>query len=404
MKVVWVTPSLGGRGVTVVCEQAASAVSRISNHSIILLSVHSISDNYLLPESLRVECLGLSRDNIETACKTFYDWVLKERPDIILFNDAPVLDSIWPYLPSSIKIVSVLHDHAYGWVKNTVVQQKYLSSVIAVSDFVRKSVADKIDIFNGKFRTIENGSDYPERQERTVYEDALRLVFLGAIDQQKGAFDLPKILRLLKKKNIDFTLKIIGGESRRLKEIFHNIGVEHHVRWLGRLSRNRCFQHLSNSDILLMLSRGESFGMVTTEAMAMGCVPVGYNSGGTSSIVDAYSGELVKLADINALVDRIETLNMNRDLLFSKGVSSQKRSRSKYSSEMMAKGYTKLFEDLCNLESPSTKKLSFENYKRPLLKTRIYARYMPTFIRKVISAVLSNFPRLESYLRKWRGI
>lgn len=404
MKVVWVAPSLGGRGVTIVCEQAAKTVSLTSSHCVILLTIHNIPDNYLPPKGLRIECLGLPNDNDEVACKGFYDWVIKEKPNVILLNDVPTLDSIWPYLPDFVQVVSVLHDHAYGWVKNTIACKKALNGVVAVSEFVRNSIAERLSDFGGKLATIENGSDYPKKPDnREVRKGCLRLIFLGAIERQKGAFDLPKILKLLKKREIDFNLKIVGGESKYLRSRFHDIGVGNHVQWLGRLPRNSCFQNLANSDILLMLSRGESFGMVTTEAMSMGCVPVGYDSGGTSSIVDVSSGDLVKLADINALVDRIKSLDADRDLLLSKSVSCSNRARSKYSSKVMADKYTKFFENLTHVSS-QPQRLDIKDYKKPKRRARIYAQYVPAFIRKSISSLLSVFPRLENYARRWRGI
>ncbi|RKY66992.1 MAG: hypothetical protein DRQ08_01300 [Candidatus Latescibacterota bacterium] len=65
---------------------------------------------------------------------------------------------------------------------------------------------------------------------------------------------------------------------------------------VGRVSHVEVCKLLSQSRVACQFSRYEAFGLAIGEAMAMGCIPVGLNYGGTPEVI----------GDAGFLIDRLE--------------------------------------------------------------------------------------------------
>ena len=403
-KIFWVTPHLRGRGVTVVVEEATHGVARIAGADIGVLCLHSLPESYFETATVPAVCLDLPLGDRQACIDGFRGWMDRELPDVLIMNDVASIEAFWSFIPQGIRVIVVLHDHAFGWTKGAIEHAASLDAIVPVSQFVERSVADKLRRFDGIFRTVENGTSYPVAPERDIHRDRLRLVFLGAIDRQKGAFDLPAVLKECKKRKIDCSLTIIGGRSDELAAEFAAADVREYVVWADRLPRQQCFDALEKSDVLLMLSRAEPFGLVTVEAMSMGCVPIGYSVGGTAEIIeDNKSGYLVPLCSYKRVADAIEKLDRDRPLLKNLSEESMRRSRECYSSASMAERYWKVIQDV--MDSPRQGiRLDPGTFRLPNLTSRRYVKIVPAGVRSLISKVVGSFPVLENYLRKFKGI
>lgn len=405
-KIFWVTPHLRGRGVTVIVEEATHGVTAIADTDIGIgiVCLHDLPEEYSATATVPAVCLNLPRNDQQAAIDGFSRWVNDARPAVLIMNDVAAIEPFWPYIPENIRVIVVLHDHAYGWTRSAIKYAETLDAIVPVSKFVERSVSGKLRHFDGMFRTVENGTSYPVPPKRDAQSGPLKLVFLGAVDRQKGAYDLPAILMECKRQKIACSLTIIGGISDALAANFASVGVSEYVVWVGRLPRKQCFDALAQGDILLMLSRGESFGLVTVEAMSMGCVPIGYSVGGTADIIeDGKSGFLVPLCSYKRVVSAIKRLDGDRALLHSLGAGAMKRSRGRYSSASMAERYWKLIQDVLDLGRAS-KRRDFTSFRLPIPSSRRYAKVVPAPFRKMIGKIVSLSPKLENGLRKWRGI
>jgi len=404
LKIAWFVGRLGGRGVTVVVEQAAKAVASLSDHEINIVCVHSLPEDYPEIPSVRIHNLRLPWEDKEASCRGAYQWITTNSPDVVLFNDTPPIEPLWPYLPSEVKTIGVLHDIAWGWRKPFVDYRHSLNGIAAVSDFVHQSIAAQLSDFKGIFNTIDNGTDYPAATDRSAHNNPLRLLFFGAIDRQKGTFDLPAIVRKLSDFNFRGELLIIGGHSMKIDKKLLPFKNRIPVRWLGKLPREHCFQKIATCDILLSLGRSESFGLVTVEAMAMGCLPVGFNSGGTASIVENNkSGLLVPLCNYDKLCKQIINLDHDRNRLATMQRKASERARTDYSSAAMGQRYLTMIEQVIANEQ-SVERLDFGSFKLPPQKYRRYATLVPLPFRKMISELISLSPRLENLVRRYKGI
>lgn len=139
----------------------------------------------------------------------------------------------------------------------------------------------------------------------------------------------------------DFSIKYIGNgiETEVIKRKHDQCGLGEIV-FTGRIPRESIIQHLIESDVFIMISEGEIFGLVYLEAMALGLIPIGSRGEGIDGIiVDGENGFLCKPGDENELASIIVKLkNMTDEQLLSISEKA-KATASKFSDYGVAKDY-----------------------------------------------------------------
>ncbi|MDQ6835230.1 MAG: lysylphosphatidylglycerol synthase domain-containing protein [Actinomycetota bacterium] len=164
--------------------------------------------------------------------------------------------------------------------------------------------------FGGHYRVIPNGVQVdPEMLAAAGPRpptDRLKIVFVGQSVERKG---LPLLLRSFEalRDHIPTELTVIGPRPDELAPMMLD---DRGVRVLGKVDDERKRQELARADILCAPSlRGESFGMVLTEAFAAGTPVVASDIAGYRDVVrDGVDGELVPRADPQALAETLRDL------------------------------------------------------------------------------------------------
>lgn len=140
--------------------------------------------------------------------------------------------------------------------------------------------------------------------------------------------------RLIKSKNIDVNLRALsrlkdtikweyliigeGSEMTNLRKLTSDLGLGNKVSFLGKKSREEVLRYMENSDIFIMVSAPETFGLAYLEAMANGCLIVGaYDNGIDGIIRDGENGFLCKPGLDEELSKKLQLIiNMSKkDLL-----------------------------------------------------------------------------------------
>lgn len=119
----------------------------------------------------------------------------------------------------------------------------------------------------------------------------------------------------------DFELHYVG-EGQQLSVIIHKIeayGLYGQVRLLGWIPRDKIIEEYDQADCLIMISRGEAYGLVYLEAMARGCLPIASKREGFDGIiVDGENGFLCEAGNDKELASIIARIN---------GLSADERKR-----------------------------------------------------------------------------
>ena len=147
-------------------------------------------------------------------------------------------------------------------------------------------------------------------------------------------------------KKIPATLLLVGdGPERSEAEVWvRENGIADHVRFLGKI--DDIVPLLSVSDLMLMPSKGESFGLAALEAMACGVPVIVTNMGGFPEFIgNGKHGYLVELGNVGRMSEKaLELLtDVERWGIFSRNCVEQAR---KYHVSMLVEHYEAFYTRL----------------------------------------------------------
>jgi len=243
--------------------------------------------------------------------------------DLLLVEAAAALAGIRPAL--------ILHKHiaSAGNKKDLMHRALYgrLDAVIAVSDFVKKSLLASCPVEPAKVRVLHFGLD-PERfaapgdvdqSERARVrrelgaesDDNVLAAVIGRLERRKGqdTFLRAAALALERQPRLRFALagRAEGDWGREMEALVRSLGLESRVTLAGHRSDMRAV--LAALDILVVPSLEEAFGLSAAEGMLAGLPVVAARAGALPEFVlDGLSGILVPPANPADLAEALVNL------------------------------------------------------------------------------------------------
>jgi glycosyltransferase involved in cell wall biosynthesis len=106
-----------------------------------------------------------------------------------------------------------------------------------------------------------------------VFEKPLKLLYVGYLLEYKGVQDAIRALSILNKEHrINAILTIIGEGpyKQELVNLAKQLGIEHSIIWKSFVKREELIKEYCQTDVFVFPSRGEMFGLVAYEALALG--------------------------------------------------------------------------------------------------------------------------------------
>jgi glycosyltransferase involved in cell wall biosynthesis len=141
-----------------------------------------------------------------------------------------------------------------------------------------------------------------------------------------------------------------GDDLPRLRAMSQERGVADRVHFLGRLSplSAELLACYANCDVFVLPSKGEGFGLVFLEAMALGKPVIGGAHGGTPDIIqDGETGYLVPHGDVARLVDVLARLLREEPLRTRMGQCARQRVADSYLFEQFQARLTGILQETC---------------------------------------------------------
>ena len=196
------------------------------------------------------------------------------------------------------------------------------NAVSVVSESLKKETLKYFNI-SKEINTISNFIDldlynkkYDLKLKNTfVNNDEYLITHISNFRKVKRVCDVIRIFQKVNSKIPSKLLMIGDGPDRIKAEILsRDLGIEDKVRFLGKI--NSTHNILACSDVFILPSESESFGLVALEAMASRNAIVSTNNGGISELnIDEVTGFLSKVGDIQKMANDIILLLQNQDLL-----------------------------------------------------------------------------------------
>ena len=183
--------------------------------------------------------------------------------------------------------------------------------IITVSDLTRRTVIDKYGISPDKVTTVHNAviplSDELLNLPRREKKDKV-ITFLGRITMQKGPeYFVEAAAKVLQKnRNVRFVMAGSGDMMDDMIRLAAKRNIADRFHFTGFLRGRQVYEMLADSDVYVMPSVSEPFGISPLEAMEMGVPSIISKQSGCAEILDY----VIKTDywDIDAMADAMHAL------------------------------------------------------------------------------------------------
>lgn len=226
--------------------------------------------------------------------------------------------------------------------------------VTAVSDSLKQQTYDMI----APDKHIETVHNFVDEREYYQHDSAKLKEELGIEAHEKVLIHVSNFRKVKRVEDVVSTFAKVqnsvgaklllvgdGPEMSRIHQQVKDLQIEQEVLFLGK--RDNLSELYSMSDVKLLMSEKEAFGLVLLEAMACGVPAIGTQIGGIPEIIEpGENGFLVELGDIDAAADAAIRILSDAKLHEKMSATALKTATNRFSSEKILAEYETLYERL----------------------------------------------------------
>ena len=182
--------------------------------------------------------------------------------------------------------------------------------IFVASQHVRRTLVGVVP--DEKIQVVNYGAP-PAQPLRSVSRDAakpLKVLFVGALIQRKGIGYLLDAIDML---GSQVELTLVGTRFAPNQRVD---AACQRWRWFETLSHDGVLDVMMRSDVLVLPSLSEAFGLVVTESLACGLpVIITPNVGAGDLVADGREAFIVPICSAESIAERLQALHRDRDLL-----------------------------------------------------------------------------------------
>jgi len=194
--------------------------------------------------------------------------------------------------------------------------------VTTVSEDLKQDTYKHFDI-KKEIKVIHNFIDFTRfsLQPKDHFKKAIApnneriLIHTSNFRKVKRTEDVIKMFQKVLQKIPSKLLMVGDGPERNSNEqLCRELGISEHVRFLGK--QDAVEEILSVSDLFIMPSESESFGLAALEAMACKVPVITSNAGGLPELnIDDFCGYMCNVGDVDDMANKAVTILTNEDTL-----------------------------------------------------------------------------------------
>ncbi len=310
--------------------------------------------------------------------------LIKEKIDIVHFQDYQMMPGI-AAVPSCIKSVFSLHAPLLNTINPVLSEwiKKHISSsdkvILSIDDY--SEVAKMIGVQKDNISVIPPIIDTELMNYSDEVEENINLNFpTGSVvitcvqrfDSKSGQDQLVRAFNEVRKKYNNTYLVLVGESSftdtisgvrknyfLEIKELVDKFKISDRVIFVGNVDYSKLSAIYNKSDIVVMLSRMECFGLAINESMYKGKPLVVTNVGGLASQVrDGINGFVVEVGNIPETINALSKLCESVKLRNSLGKNSKLIFMKEYDPKIVLPKYYNLYCDLLSDVSKNSRFVS----------------------------------------------
>jgi L-malate glycosyltransferase len=254
-------------------------------------------------------------------------------------------------------ITLVGQDRSYLPITRYSIEQS--DGVTAISEYLRERTVREFEVKN-HIEVIYNfvncdvycrDKNFAERRAEYAPNGERILVHVSNFRPVKRVTDVIEIFDRVRKQ-IPAKLLLMGdGPDRSPAEwLAVQKGIHNDVIFLGK--REQVFETLAISDVLLMPSELESFGLAALEAMASEVVPITTNVGGVPEVVEhGKSGFLAKVGDVETMASYAIEILKDEGRLRAMGKQCRQAARARFCTTKIIPQYEQFYRRVLDRSS-----------------------------------------------------
>lgn len=189
---------------------------------------------------------------------------------------------------------------------------------------------------------------YPEQFIKVGKRHWIRLLFIGRLHPVKSIPTIFNAMAHLKKLGIDVQLDLAGaGDSsyeQLLRQKINQHQLDQQVVWHGHVSENQKKTLYRNTDLFLLPSLHENFGLAAAEAMSIGLpVIVSDQVGLAPDVLDVGAGLVIPVEDGLALAEAIKKIHEG-NLSLAMSLAAKNLVKNRYSADVFSKNLLDMYQ------------------------------------------------------------
>ncbi len=194
-----------------------------------------------------------------------------------------------------VKKISWIHGSIEEFLKDSSKRESHrrqldaADTIVGISKKTSHSIKEVYPDYASKLQTVYNGYDFKtileKSQEKINIEIASQSICtIGRIEENKGSDRVVEVIRLLHQEGKHYHLYFIGAGDmeEELKKRVKEYELEDYVHFLGY--QKNPYQYLSQTKVLLSMSKQEGFPGVYVEALSLGLPFVSTDVGGAEEL------------------------------------------------------------------------------------------------------------------------
>ncbi len=238
----------------------------------------------------------------------------------------------------------------------------YVDRFIAVSNYYRDAICERIDINCEKVHVVYNGINPDGYEQAELSFNPPVIGFLERQCKEKGLGVLAEAFIIIKKNGRipEAKLRIAGGKTadderyvRQIRKRLVKAGVIDDVEFLPNLTREEKLKFLRSLSVLSVpAEHKEAFGVYVIEALASGVPVVQPGYGAFPEVLDLVCGGITYMPnDPEHLARALEQVLLSPEYARDLGKSGRTIALKNFTVEQMAKGVIKVLESICLAEN-----------------------------------------------------
>lgn len=256
-------------------------------------------------------------------------------------NLLPVLSACSIVAPQARKMLIVHGDEVWGdpvyraRKPLDAPMMRRLDRVVSVSQFTADRMANAFNLSQEKFSVFRNAVDEIPLPDptRSIKPNILCVTRLAAHDHGKNVDKLLQAFVLLKEKQSDATLTIIGDGVLRpeMEKLSQKLGIAESVEFAGRVSDDALATAYAEAKVFCLPSEKEGFGIVYLEAWLRELPVICGDEDAAHEIVsDGVDGYVIDPSNPEIISDRIAVLLSETETAQRMGAAGRRKVETQY--------------------------------------------------------------------------